>query len=282
MPAPHDSPFGPAAADLFHLRRVAALATLLSMSLALPALAQDKEAAYGLSGSLGVGAVAMPTYEGSPNRRIAAGPVFTLSYRSREWGSVELGQRGLMWQAFEAGDFRLGLVAGLDPGRKARDTATADPTPGDKRLAGMGVVRASAEAGLAVGYGPVMLLTRQALGTRGHQGAQAELSVEFPWAVSSGLGLRASASATWADAKYQQAYFGVTPAQARATRFGAFTPRAGLRKAELSLAGEYTLLPAAKLGGGVTASRLTGDAAKSPLVARKSGYSAFLALAYEF
>ncbi len=247
-----------------------------------PAWAQTNPTAHGLAGTLGAGAASVPTYQGSATRRTVAAPELSLSYRSRDWGSVELGTRGLMWQAFEANDFRLGLVLGVDLGRKAREVSGADPTPGDKRLAGMGDIRASAEAGISVGYGPVMLLTRQSLGERGHQGFLAELSIELPWAATDRIGLRASASATWTDQKYQQAYFGVTAAQARRTAFRAFTPQAGLRSTEISLGAEYKLNPATQLRANVAFSRLGGDAAESPLVQRKLNQSAFIGVVYAF
>lgn len=261
----------------------AAAAALLGLSaLALHKQARGQEPTYGLSGSLGLGAVHLPTYDGSARQRTLAGPDFTLSYRSRQWGVVELGPRGLVWQAVEMGAFSVGLVAGLDPGRKAHDTRSTDPTPGDRRLAGMGDVRASAEAGLAIGYGPLTLVTHQSLGQRGHQGRQVELGLAWPWALNGRLGLRVSANAIWADAKVQQAFFGVTAAQASATGWPVFTPGAGLRKTELSLGSEYTLMPNTLLRGSVVASRLAGDAGRSPLVQRKSGMTLALAMVYTF
>lgn len=243
-------------------------AAILALCPLVQAQSVSQEPAYGLSGRIGLSLVSMPTYEGSPNTRTLAGPVLTLSYRSREWGTVEFGQRGLFWHAVEEGKFRFGLVAQFDPGRKDKDTSGLNPTPGDKRLAGMGNVQASTEAGVGVGYGPVMLVARQSLSERGPKGTQADLTVEIPWSLSDRLGLRFALGATWTDRDYMQTYFGVTPAQAQATSFSVYTPKSGLRKVEVSAGGEYALAPKWKLQANLAISRLGNVAAKSPLVGR--------------
>jgi len=257
-------------------------ATFLSLCPPVQAQSVSQEPAYGLSGRIGLGVATVPTYEGSPNRRTLAGPELTLSYRSRDWGTVELGQRGLIWNVVEAGRFRFALVAQFDPGRKDRDTSTLNPTPGDKRLAGMGNVQASTEAGVGVGYGPVMLVARQSLGERGPKGAQVDLTVEIPWSLSDRFSLRFALGATWADRDYMQTYFGVTAAQARATSFSVYTLKSGCRKVDASVGAEYAMAPSWRLQANVGFSRLGDQAAASPLVGRRNGALAALAVAYEF
>jgi MipA family protein len=123
--------------------QAALAATFLALCPPVQAQPVSQVPAHGFSARIGLGVASVPTYEGSPNRRTVAGPELTLSYRSREWGTVELGPRGLIWNAIEAGRFRFALVAQFDPGRKDKDTSTVNPTPGDKRLAGMGKVQAA-------------------------------------------------------------------------------------------------------------------------------------------
>jgi len=257
-------------------------ATFLALCPFVQAQSVSQEPAYGLSGRIGLGVATVPTYEGSPNRRTLAGPDLTLSYRSRDWGTVEFGQRGLFWNAVEAGRFRFALVAQFDPGRKDRDTSTLNPTPGDKRLAGMGNVSSSTEAGVGIGYGPLMVVARQSLSERGAKGAQVDMTVEMPWSVSDRLGLRFALGATWADRDYMQTYFGVTAAQAQATSFSVYTPKSGCRKVEASVSAEYALASSWKLQANVGFSRLGDVAAASPLVGRRNGASAALGVAYEF
>jgi outer membrane scaffolding protein for murein synthesis (MipA/OmpV family) len=267
-------------------------ATFLALCPPVQAQSASQEPAYGLSGRIGLGVVSTPTYEGSPNTRTLAAPDLTLSYRTREWGSVEFGQRGLIWNAIEAGLFRFGLVAQFDLGRKDKDTSAIDPTPGDKRLAGMGSVKSSTEVGVGIGYGPVTLAARQSLGERGTKGAQVDLTAEFPWSLTDRLNLHFAVGATWANSDYMQAYFGVTPAQATATQFSVYTPKSGLRKFEVSVGAEYAVTPKWKLQAHLAISHLGDVAAKSPLVGqvgtkgsdddRRFGGFVALGVAYEF
>lgn len=261
-------------------------AVLAAIFLALcpPVQAQSvlPEPTYGLSGRIGLGLATVPTYEGSPNRRTLVGLELTLSYRSRDWGTIGFGQRGLIWNAVEAGRFRFALVAQFDPGRKDRDTSTLNPTPGDKRLAGMGHVQASTEAGVGVGYGPLLVVARQSLSERGPKGAQVDLTVEIPWSLSDRLGLRVALGATWAHRDYLQTYFGVTAAQAQATSFFVYTPKSGCRKVDASIGAEYAFASSWKLQANVAFTRLGDEAAASPLVGRRNRASAALAMSYEF
>lgn len=257
-------------------------ASFLALCPLVQAQPVSQEPAEGFSGRIGLGVATVPTYEGSPNRRTLAVPDLTISYRSRDWGSVEFGQRGLIWNAVEAGRFRFALVAQFDPGRKDRDTSTLNPIPGDKRLAGMGNVQSSTEAGVGVGYGPVMVVARQSLSERGPKGAQVDMTVEMPWTVSDRLNLRFAVGATWANQDYMQTYFGVTPAQARATSFSVYTPKSGCHKVEASIGADYALASNWRLQSHVGFSRLGDDAAASPIVGRRDGVSAALAVAYEF
>lgn len=268
------------------LHTPALLASLLGAAVAAaccqPAAAQaGSERAF--SGSLATGALSTPTYEGSPNRRGLLAPSVSLRYRTQHMGSVELGQRGLVWQFLDDGPVTLGLLAGADPGRKAKDASAASFTPGDDRLAGMGDVRASALAGAVVGYGPVSLAYRKSLGRRGHRGTQVELGAEHPVPVTGRLTLSLGGSIAWADRRYMQAYFGVTPEQALASQFGAFTPEAGIQKVQLSLGSEYSLAPAWKLQTQLALARLEGDARLSPLVEDEpAGATGYVGVAYQF
>lgn len=280
-PSRHDRQGNTAVASVTGMQAVLA-ATFLAFCPLVQAQSVSQEAAYGLSGRIGLGVATVPTYEGSPNDRVVVGPDLTLSYVSRDWGTVEFGQQGLIWNALEAGGFRFALVAMFDPGRRDKDTSILNPIPGDKRLAGMGKVQASTEAGVGVGYGPVMLVARQSLGDSGHKGTQADLTVAFPWSLSYHFGLRFALGATWADRNYMQTYFGVTAAQAQATSFSVYSPKSGCHKVDASIGAEYALASSWKLQTNVGFSRLGGDAAASPLVGRRDGASVALAVARAF
>ena len=261
---------------------IAVAAAWLALCPLAQAAPDPQEPPYGISGRVGLVVANVPTYEGSPNRRTLVGPDLTLTYRSREWGTVEFGQRGLFWNALESGLFRLALVAQFDPGRTESKPSSLNPIAGDKRLAGMGKVPSSTEAGVGIGYGPFMVVARQSLSERGHKGAQVDMTIEMPWSVSDRLNLRLALGATWADRDYMQTHFGVTAAQAQATSFAAYTPKAGCRKVEANVGAEYTLASRWKLQASVGLTQLGDVAAASPIVGRKNNASAALGLAHEF
>jgi len=264
------------------LLQAALAATVLALCLPVQAQSASQEPTEGLSGRIGLVVATVPTYEGSPNRRTLASPDLTLNYRSRDWGTVEFGQRGVFWNPVESGRFRFALVAQFDLGRKDRDTSTLNPTSGDKRLAGMGKVPSSTEAGVGVGYGPLMVVARQSLSERGAKGTQVDMTVEHGWSLSNRLGLRVALGATWANRDYMQTHFGVTADQAQATSFAVYTPKSGCRKVEASVGAEYALDPNWKLQANVAFSRLGDPAAQSPIVGRRNGASAALGVAYAF
>ena len=275
-------PLKSVAAIEWSIRRRLVAATFLALSPLVQAQPVSREPAQGLSGRIAMSVATVPTYEGSPNRRTLVEPDLTITYRSREWGTVEFGQRGLAWGAVEAGRFRFSLVAQFDHGREDMDTSTLNPTPGDKRLAGMGTVKSSTEAGLGIGYGPVMVVARQSLGERGAKGAQVDMTVEIPWSLSDRFGLRFAVGATWADRDYMQTFFGVTAAQAQASSFSVYSPKAGCRKTEGSVGAEYALAAKWRLQADVGFTRLGDVAAASPIVGRRDSASATLTVGFEF
>ena len=79
---------------------------------------------------------------------------------------------------------------------------------------------------------------------------------------------------TWANARYERAYFGIDASQsavalAQGTSLPVYLPDAGLRDADLSLLAAVQLDDRWSLQSLVRAQILLGDAAASPLVARR-------------
>jgi MipA family protein len=265
------------------LRRAAAQVLLL---IALPTMAQEQSAPseYGWSGHLGLGAASSPTYEGSPNRRGFAIPLLALTYRDPKLGTFDLGHRGLAWIFIEKPMFQLGVALSADPGRKAGKVKRGSSflKPGDERLVGMGDIKASDEYGVLASAGPLQIFAHQAFNDRGHGGGQIDMSLTLPVPVTKALVLSFGTGLTWADRSYMQAYFGVTPAQAAASRFTEFTPEAGLRAVNVSLGAEYKCSETWRVQAQTGGSRLLGDAKQSPISEKDTALSASLGLAYYF
>lgn len=263
-------------------RFVAGITAISLLGLAATAGAQEAEApATGWSGSLGVGAVNEATYLGSPNRRTMAVPFVELNYTTENLGSFMLGQQGLAWVFPQIGGFTVGAQLAMDQGRYTRKHDGFIPY-GDTRLAGMDEVKSSAEAGVMVGYGPVSLSVRQSIGSKGHEGLVADLGVESSLQYNESFGMSFSLGARWADENYMQSFFGVTNAEAAASRFDAFTAGAGVGSGTASVMAQYHLKGSWYALAGVNYTQLLGDAKKSPISEKNGSVTGFAGITWNF
>ena len=90
--------------------------------------------------------------------------------------------------------------------------------------------------------------------------------IEYFWAVKFFLRVGVNISATYADSSYMETHFGVSQNASNISGLPVFEPEAGLRDVSVSA---YSILSFSRrwgLFGRVLASRLTEDAARSPLV----------------
>ncbi len=246
------------------------------------AAGSDNDAPSGWAGSVGLGVGRQPTYVGSPNERTTPVPLLSVRYHHPIHGTIAFNPRGLSWTSPEQASFRVGVIVGFDLGREARGVG-ADPfVTGDDGLRGMGDIESTAEGGVLIGYRLVTLSVRKAIGDRGHAGLVADMSFDWSRDLSEKIGLSLGAGTRWADQKYQQAYFGVTPAQAAASRFSRFTPAEGFVQCNVNIGLEYRLTEAWSAQLGATYAQLIEEARSSPLAEEPNGITAFLGLTRRF
>jgi outer membrane scaffolding protein for murein synthesis (MipA/OmpV family) len=91
-----------------------------------------------------------------------------------------------------------------------------------------------------------------------------------------------SSGVTLVNQAYNQAYFGVTRIEAARSVNRAYSPSGGIKDAHADLYWNWSLNAAWLLTSRVNASVLTGNAADSPLVERRSNVTVSSALAYRF
>lgn len=264
-------------------RHIAAGITAITLlGLAGNAAAQQAETLpTGWSGTLGFGAVNEATYLGSPNRRTMGVPFVELNYTTASMGSFQLGQQGAAWAFPEISGLTLAVQLAMDPGRYASKHDGFIPY-GDVRLAGMGDVKNSAEAGVMAAYGPVSLSVRQSLGSKGHEGLVADLGIEHGMQVNDRLAVSVGIGARWADDDYMQSFFGVTDTQAAASRFDAYSAGKGVNSAQASVVAEYQVKGAWYAMAGVNYSQLLGDAKDSPISEKNGSATAFMGITWKF
>lgn len=245
----------------------------------------------------GLGVVSVPRYEGAESRRTRALPLLQVQWSNGVFVSgmsagmhlsssptVEYGPLlALHPRRSESGSG--GEIGGIEG---ASMLPIAVRTSGsDNPLAGMGDIRTRLEAGAFFNYylSPAWRLTSSVLAGAGNdrKGVRGELGIQrlamqvaphHTLSVSAGLGL--------ANRAYQQSYFGVTAAQSGSSSNPAYYPDGGLKDLHIGARWNWALSPSWMLSSNVQASRLMGDARRSPLVERPNNVTVSTAFAYRF
>jgi MipA family protein len=261
-----------------------------------PVHAQIKKDEGPWSVSLGLFVTSSPEYEGGKKRVTSALPDFNLSYRTKDFGTFGVGSksRGASWTIIDKEEYSFGIAIGGDAGRTDKKDGTAF-RPGSKRLLGLGEIKSSAEFGVfghVVAGIPISLQIMKGIGDgkadnkdfsiKGHGGTHAELGTEIPLKLNESLTLSFSSSVSWADKKYTQTYFGVTSAQAARSNFKEFNAKGGVKSVSVGVGLNYQIDKNWSANAGLTYSQLQGNAAKSPIIEKKSQPSALIGIGYTF
>ncbi|GAB3261152.1 MipA/OmpV family protein [Chitinimonas naiadis] len=257
-----------------------ALPSLLALA-ALPALC-DEPSKDGWSGTAGIGVQSRPEYDGAKDYQTRAIPMLALNYR---YGWVQLGTSGLSVWAVDTPEWQAGFRVGYDGGREDKKSNGVFASGSDK-LRGMGKLDGTVEGGLFVewsGLGaPVSLEIKRAPRNKGHGGTHGTLGVSLPLHKQKDLEINAALSASWADQRYTQAYYGITAEQASRTGRPVYTPKAGMTHFDAALTTNWALDQNWFATGSVGYRHLLGDAGRSPLTERKNSPSGMVGVGYKF
>lgn len=255
--------------------RTAAVAIFLLAPAA--ALAQSSTA---IPEWIGLGARARPAYDGSASQRAELIP--TVRYYGRPWfarTTQGILEGGAQWEL--AAGLHAGAQLAYEGGRTAsestflRDHNVGDIDPG-----------ASAGAHLEwdheFGPMPVNVLGRLRQNIDAERGSQQDLRVTAGILGNGPVLAALFFQATWASAKSNQTFYGITAEQSAATGLPEFSAGSGLLFASAGLLWSAGLSRHWIAVGGLEARHLEGDAAHSPLVERAWNYYASAAIAYQF
>ena len=227
--------------------------------------------------SVGLGYSADPEFEGA--RRYAFGTVPAIDAR---WGRLSF-DGGLHVAVIDRETTTVSLGLAYDDGRHDRSGQHLNGS-GSNYLRGLGRIGSAAVVSVSgeQSFGPLSLSTTVSrwLGSENFMTADIALEVGVP--VTDALSVGASIGSTWANKDYNQAYFGVTAAQASHSRFRVFDAGGGVKSATASLFAEYALSRHWSVAARAGASTLLGDAANSPIVQSRIGREAMLVLSYQF
>ncbi|MTV38763.1 MipA/OmpV family protein [Duganella radicis] len=239
---------------------------------------EAKPAAGGDSFTAGVGLAYVPEYAGADKSRVLPLPFLEKTYANGFFLST---QRGIGY-ATEVDGFKLSGALGYNGGRKDHKE---NYFSGSDALKGMGNIEGAAQAVLSVGYqvGTVglSLTTKQNLGHREY-GSTYTLGLEAPLYTSATDQIGFGASAEYGDRKHMQTYFGVTARQSAASGYKAYTAKAGFENVTAGVNWSHVIDSNWAVRSVLGVSRLTGDAADSPLTKRKTTPMVMTALVYRF
>jgi len=224
--------------------------------------------------SVGIGVAALPRYEGSNQYRAVPAPSFDIRYKDIAFASSG---DGVGVNILHGQTYRAGIAVGYDLGRDEDLSG---------RLRGIGNVEAAPELRLfAEGVVLPFVLTadlRRALG--GHEGLIGDLGAYVPVVGREDLIVFVGPSATFADDRYMQAYFGISTAQAEASaeHFPIYRAEAGFKNFGIGAAAIYYITDQWFLDGDLSFERLVDSAGNSPIVQNRNQFAAAVVVGYQF
>jgi outer membrane scaffolding protein for murein synthesis (MipA/OmpV family) len=242
----------------------------------------------------GLGAVSAPRYEGARERRVTALPVLQLEWSNGIFiAGMSAGMHLSGEPSVEFGPL-LSVQASRDESGSSTgigDVNSAVPNPGlrsaGSRLAGMDPIATRLQVGAFFNryLNPQLRWTNELLYGAGNErnGATWRVGLQHvATEVSAHHSLSFSAGLTLANSAYNQAFFGVTPVEAKRSGNPAYQPAGGLKDAHLGAHWNWALAPAWIVTSRLQATRLLGSAKDSPLVERPTNLTVSTALAYRF
>ncbi|MEQ5869466.1 MipA/OmpV family protein [Sagittula sp. NFXS13] len=232
--------------------------TVAALTVATPALAQDRALAF----ELGLGARVSPDYEGSED--YSTGPSVTGAVRSLN----------LLGLNIDRGD---GLGFGFGPSFRYIGERTEDD---HSRLAGIDDVDAAFEVGGRVSYRweKVEVWGAVRKGVTGHDGVTGNIGSDFVHDYGQGTEVRVGPRLAFANDEYMDTYFNV-PAGASLAEYSG---DGGLYKAGLEMVVRHDYNDAWAVEGSLGWNRLVGDAGDSPIVEERDSGTVGIMLIRKF
>lgn len=244
----------------------------VSTLLASVLLAQPGAGPQGWSTEVGAGLITSPAFSGSDEQQVMLVPDVRVSYGEVFSASVA---RGVRYVAWEEGGVQAGPLARIDFGR---DESGDNPflIAGDDPVAlkGLHEVDATVLAGAFLAYrkGDWTAEAELLRGLGSHEGLVMTLSLDYaiklaapddrgpPWMIATGPWVR------WVNADYNNAYFGLTAADALASGMPRYEAGGGVNAGGWTARVVRPLNRRAAVVAFLVYEKLLDDAADSPLV----------------
>ncbi|MFN7024863.1 MAG: MipA/OmpV family protein [Pseudorhizobium sp.] len=220
---------------------------------------------------VGAGAIYAPKFEGSDEFEIIPAPLISATF-----GRVTVDPDGLTINVLESNGFEFTLNGGyeLGGGRKESDS---------RHLRGLGDISAGGLVGGQVSYemGPLEFYAKVDKTIGGSESLLGQLGANVSH-QSDRFILSAGASATFADDKHMDSYFGVNAAQSVRSGLQQYDANAGLKRFDIEASVTYMATENWFVRGQAGVGFLTGDAKDSPIVQNDVQPSAMLLVGYKY
>lgn len=243
---------------------------------------------------IGLGAIVQPRYEGADEHRTRALPLLQVEFSN----GVFLSGMSAGWHLSQRPGLEFGPLVGVHPGRDESGvggklggvTDMASPDRGflsfnSNRLAGLDEIDPHVTAGgfVNVYLRPGVRINNTVQYGAGGNGLVWEASVQkVAGSMDSPHRVSLAAGVSVVNRHYNETFFGVPGTTARLTGLAEYRPDGGVKDVFIGARWNWALSPSWIVTTSARASRLTGDARKSPLVERTSQFSISTGLAYRF
>lgn len=207
--------------------------------------------------NIGVGPLLYPAYYGASVQRVLPFPSISGGYGDRvEFDLLD----GLRVAAVKIGGVSAGPAARLRFGRRTSDDRA--------QLHGLRSFGEAGELGAYVAYeaGPLFLdaiATQDVTGAHGGAALDARALIGVPFGR---LGIAAGPELRLVTRRYAESFYGISPNRSQSSGRPAYSAAGGLERVGFLVTGEWWLTGRLALRGHAEYGRLTGSAARSPLV----------------
>lgn len=225
---------------------------------------------------VGAAVAVVPTYEGSDEYRVLPVPLVNY-HRGAFFITPRAGLPALGLRAQLTSDIDAGVFLGMGLGRKAGRT---------ERTHGLDNIDTHAAVGAYVEWRPGPYSLGAAYRQAAHKGYGAAIELRASYALwqSGADSVRVGVGTEWMNRRAMQTWFGVSAEQAASSTYGLsrYDTSSGFKSASLFATWSHRINNDWSVVSSVGLNRVLGDAADSPLTARKLNGFGSVGVAYAF
>lgn len=248
--------------------------------LATPVLAEEQRQGNVLT--LGGGVDVGPRYSGSDKTRVSAAQVVDYSMEN---GFFIGTTRGIGY-GNNIGNLDYSAALSYRTGRKDKDVSSDSIGSGSDELRGMGEIKGSAIVVPGLEYKVTdwlhLQLQAEVPVSERDNGEAVHFGISSPFYTSPKNEVALALTGSWGSDKYMQTYYGVNAAQSAASGFARHDAGAGIYAWSMNLDWTHKLTSRWSVLASAGVTQLTGDAADSPIVQRKTSPTGSLKVTYSF